>query len=413
MGKIKRKIVVAVFLAIVIVLYSCGANSPNNLQLISTESTAKSTAFEETISTTKAVDTSKSSTTNTTTTRTTITTTITTTTEKPKTSFSTTTASTTSSIWTESHPTTTLTTVTMPTLTTVSNITTTIITSTEAIQTMGIKPLPDSLQWCIDQHKAKYPNMKVGFGVFALDGSGGYGYNIDEPINGACTIKAPYALYIFNCCEQQHVDIWGETIQYQDWFYDTGSGDIKYVVDEFYQNHDKNKEKFQKSYCIGDLVNLLLSVSDNIAYKMLQTRFSLDGYREFLKPLNGQNLWQGQTFGQASVRQRMNEWLAIIKYINSYAPYANLLKNDLHNTRFCSLVIGMKRDHDYLHKSGWNDGTSYNSACDVAVIDNEYLVIVMTQDSTSSQTRNDVVNSMGWAIEYYVDAIGGASNLFK
>lgn len=296
--------------------------------------------------------------------------------------------------------------------TTTSYVTTkaTATTSTTAYTgTAEFKTLPADLQKVIDSKKKSYPKMKIGFGLFSLDGKCGYTYNIDQLINGACSIKAPYCLYMLETCEQNGINLWKNNITYNDSFYAEGSGSIKKVVDNWYKKHKKGT--FNQSYSYGYLHTLNLTVSDNIAYKMLRTKFTIAGYNHFWSTRGGQQLSAGQAFGQASVRQRYSEWMEIWRYMNGNRMYSQKLRDDLHNTQFCSLVLGMKNKHDYYHKSGWNEGTSYNSACDVAIIDNEYMIIIMTQDDTCTSTRNEVVRAMGGAVEAYVKKVG-FKNLF-
>ena len=72
----------------------------------------------------------------------------------------------------------------------------------------------------------------------------------------------------------------------------------------------------------------------------------------------------------------------------------------------------MKHDHEYLHKSGWSWG-DYMSACDCAVIDNQYIIIMMTADYATGLSRTDILRGFGSTVEAYVDSVGGAQNLFS
>ena len=114
----------------------------------------------------------------------------------------------------------------------------------------GIQDLPECIQSTVDYWRSLYPNMKIGVGLYSLDGTRGYEYNAYAPINGACTIKAPYAMYVLKSCEAQNIDIWSTYITFLSQHDDTGSGDIM-----LYGQHGDQ-------YSIGYLLNL-----NNFSYK--------------------------------------------------------------------------------------------------------------------------------------------------
>lgn len=299
--------------------------------------------------------------------------------------------------------------------TTVTTATTTTPVNIVPTQNKGIQDLPYVLKQYVDSCISQYPGLHIGCGIFSLDGTCGYGYNLNEEIYSACTIKAPYAMYVLKECEKQGINIWQTKLKYTQNMYNGGSGIIK--------NGPVNTE-----YSIGYLLSVLLKISDNTAYNVLVSRFGLWGYQNFLNEFGGQNLY-GSQYGRASANQRKNEWVEIIKYINSGSAYAQVLKEDLtgiraynpaigtmqidpNRSQYCYLVEWMKHDHEYLHKSGWSWG-DYMSACDCAVIDNQYIIIMMTADYATGLSRTDILRGFGSTVEAYVDSVGGAQNLFS
>ena len=282
-------------------------------------------------------------------------------------------------------------------------------------QTQGIRDLPFAMQQYVDSCLSQYPGLHISCGVFSLDGTSGYGYNLNEEIYSACTIKAPYAMYVLKECEKQGINVWQTKLKYTKDMYNGGSGVIK--------DGPVNTE-----YSIGYLLSVLLKISDNTAYNVLVSRFGLWGYQNFLNEFGGQNLY-GSQYGRASANQRKNEWVEIVKYIGSGSAYAQVLKDDLTGVRaynpaigamqidpnksqYCYLVEWMKHDHEYLHKSGWSWG-DYMSACDCAVIDNQYIIIMMTADYATGLSRTDILRGFGSVVESYVDQVGGPQNLFS
>jgi len=56
---------------------------------------------------------------------------------------------------------------------------------------------------------------------------------------------------------------------------------------------------------------------------------------------------------------------------------------------------------DYMHKSGWCDSYTYPAAADAAIINDKYLMIVMTQDYKAGKGHTDAIAQIGNAIDDY------------
>lgn len=235
----------------------------------------------------------------------------------------------------------------------------------------------------MEELKKKYPTMRIGVGLYTPNGS--YTYNSTEKITGCCTIKASYALYVIKTCVKNNIDIFTTKLKYQSWHYNSGSGDIK-------------KQPVGTTYTIYELLYKLLVVSDNTAYNILTSRFSLPEFFAYNRSIGGQD--DGYQYGSASVQQRYAEWSEIIEYIHSDAKYADKLYNMLDVAQYGYIEQGMTSWHNVLHKSGWSTG-SYTGAGDVAYIDDEYLLIVMTDDKPSGIAHTDVVRAIGNLFDRY------------
>ena len=308
---------------------------------------------------------------------------------------STTTQETTSTSITWFSPTTSTLTSTAPAVSSTTTTTTTtaapvVTTVTNPPQASGIQELPDSLMQIVNKYKSKYPGMSIGVGIYSMDGLSGFEYNAFSLFNGACTIKASYALYVCTYCDNNGIDIWSKKIYYDTTKHHHGGSGVIY-------------DRGSQWYSIGELLTYLLQVSDNDAMKCLITEFlNMDGYYQFNSALGGEDDWSNWNGGRASVRQRKNEWLAIWRYVNSDARNAQNLRNFLTNTRYCYLVYGMTYVPTYMHKSGWCDSYSYPAACDCAIIENRtgtYLMVVMTQDYQTGNGHTDAIAEIGNAVD--------------
>lgn len=257
--------------------------------------------------------------------------------------------------------------------------------------------LPTLILREVKRQENNYPGIEIAVGIYSLDGTKGYEYNADKIISGGCTVKAAYALYVLQECEEQNIDIFSKTLTYKQKYRNNGSGIIK-------------DSPYGSKYTISYLLEVLLDVSDNTAYNILVSRFPLSDFQKFLNEIDGQNL-NGKQYGAASVLQRKNEWIAIYDYINSDSLYAENLRQYLTNTKYCYLVAFMKGDHDYMHKSGWSSFTTsnkYSCACDCAIIDENYLLIVLTQDYETGESHARAVKKIGLSVEKYANSLGGS-----
>lgn len=253
-----------------------------------------------------------------------------------------------------------------------------------------ITQLPDSIMETVEYWKSVYPNMTIGVGLYSLDGTTGYEYNASTPINSACTIKATYALFVLQEAEKREIDIWETYITYEPRHSDPeGSGDINLYG------------YYGQEYSIAELVRLLLSVSDNVAYNMLLEKFTLDDFYSYNYTIGGQSDWS--KWGRASVEQRKCEWVEIWNYINSDSLYSEVLRNDLTGTDFAYFVQGMQNWHSYMQKSGWTEDTPYYPAAgEAAIIDDSFILIVLTQDYSDYKMGHiDALQGIGGAVESY------------
>lgn len=261
--------------------------------------------------------------------------------------------------------------------------------------TMSARKMPDMILEQIRHWEKVYPHMTIGVGLYSLDGTHGYVYNTEQMFNSACTIKAAFGKYVLQTCEEKGIDIWSTYITFQKRHDDPeGSGDITK-----YGNYGED-------YSIGYLVNVLLGVSDNVAYTMLLDMFPLNDFSGYLRSIGGQN--DGMKWGSASVSQRKNEWLDIYKYITSGSLYSETLRQDLRNTPYAYIPEGMTQSHNYLHKSGWTEESpNYPAAADCCIIDDEYLLIIMTEDSTAGSGHIDAIQYVANLVEaFYYQSSG-------
>ena len=235
--------------------------------------------------------------------------------------------------------------------------------------------------------------MLIGVGIYTLDGKTGYEYNPNQLVNSASTIKASYAVFVLEQCEKRGLDPAKTYITYQSRHYHTGSGVII------------NSGRYGSSYSVEYLISVLLSESDNIAFEMLKDKFTISDFYVYNRSIGGEN--DGLQWGRGSVIQRRNEWVALYKYITGGRPYSQLLRRSITGTKYSFIADGLADQHSVMYKSGWVFKSSYPAHCDCAIIDEDYLIIVLTQDSTVGSGRKDAIAAVAKAAEAYCKARGG------
>ena len=274
---------------------------------------------------------------------------------------------------------------------------TTTVTATPPITSSEYSYLPESVMQVVEKVKKQYPDMDIGVGLYSLDGSKGYVYQDLLAINSASTIKATFGKFVLTECERRGIDLSTTYLTYYPKHYSNGSGVIS------------KTGKYGDRFTIEYLIEVMYSESDNAAYSMLLDMFPLNQFYEYNKKIGGEN--DGLKYGKATVNQRKNEWLAMYEYITSNSKYSNKLREVMTGTKFAYIPEGMVNTHSYMHKSGWMTRSfTYPAAGDCAIIDDSYLLIIMTQDWLYGLPRIDAIQEVARAVEEFYDKNGG--NIF-
>lgn len=216
------------------------------------------------------------------------------------------------------------------------------------------------------------------FFAYSLDGSRAITYNCEDTYFSACTIKASYMLY---CCLaiDQGLASKNEVMYYQEKYYHGGSGKIK-------------NAEYGTPYTLEELIGLALSVSDNIAYKMLNAYFGVDGYNKMMKTLGVERLqlasytvWNYQM----NARDLSIIWRELYFYFQTETPMSKLYYRNCTNTAYNYATRYI--DEKYSHKSG--DKFPPNPVCnDGALVWKDIPYVVATMNASEDEKEDqDVV----------------------
>lgn len=230
-------------------------------------------------------------------------------------------------------------------------------------------------------------NKRISLAVWKKDGTKALSFNTQQTYFSACTIKAGYMLNVCKLIDKGVADE-NTLMTYQEKYYHRGSGQIR-------------KNPYGSQYSLKTLINLALSISDNVAYKMLTAYFGHTEYNALMDELGCSSIkLSGMWASKAKVDDYIIIWNEIYEYVNSDAKMAQMLKAACTNTPFNYGTETLASGIDYSHKSGDNFGSSavYNDA-GIVWADDAYIYAVFT----NSEGQSNDIKTVNTAMEIVYD----------
>ncbi len=225
-------------------------------------------------------------------------------------------------------------------------------------------------------------SKRISLAVWRKDGTKALSYNTQQTYFSACTIKMGYMLNVCKLIDQGVADE-NTLMAYQEKYYHRGSGVIR-------------KGAYGTEYSLKRLINLALSISDNVAYKMLSAYFGREEYNTYMDQLGCNSIkLSGMWASKANVRDYIKIWNEAYDYFYSDGKMAAHLKESCTNTPFNYGTETLAEGIDYSHKSGDNFGASavYNDA-GIVWHDNAYIYAVFTNSEGTNYDITTVDNVM-------------------
>lgn len=193
----------------------------------------------------------------------------------------------------------------------------------------------------------------------------------DTALYIASAIKAPYALYVCRQLDAGNV-FEDEAVEYQEKFYDEGSGNIK-------------SAQPGTMYRLDYLLQESILHSDNIAYRLLVNRCGKEDFNAMLDSLGiteGMHFTATNIWPKATPRELALCWNEIYNYIQSGAPHSALLAQILTNSSAYSPIRkAFVYQRTVAAKYGW-DQSSYVDAGIVYSAEGQpqYLLAILTEN---------------------------------
>ena len=226
-------------------------------------------------------------------------------------------------------------------------------------------------------------NKNISLSCWRTDGSLALTYNSNQTYFSACTIKMPVMLYCCKLIDEGKINK-DTQLTYEEKHYHGGSGKIRY-------------QAFGTKYTVEYLINQGLSISDNVAYKMIVDYIGHDGFNNMLKELGCDSISVPNWSIWASyvkTNDFIKVWDAVHKYFETNTLGAQILKTACTNTPFNYGSQAIK-EYEYSHKSGDNFGTNcvYNDA-GIIWAEVPYVYAVFTKSEGEWIDENTVDTAM-------------------
>ena len=205
------------------------------------------------------------------------------------------------------------------------------------------------------------------YGIFFEDIESGesFGINENEPITAASTVKLPVVLYLNTLVAEGKLD-WSDRVTYNsnvDW--QDGAGILQFTARD------------GDSFSLRVLANLAITISDNIAYKMLTRHLGRENIIDFMEGLGGKIVFpEGKNITCA---RDMGTYLeAVMDFAKAYPDLGSRLLDDMSHPIYHVGIPGGLPDRVVVaHKEGDVSGI----ANDVGIVfqDKPYILVVLSK----------------------------------
>jgi len=187
-----------------------------------------------------------------------------------------------------------------------------------------------------------------------------YTHNAERVYFAASSIKAPYALYVYLRAERGEADL-SRVHTFQPQHMWGGSGRIQ-------------RMPFGTTFTELELLNYALSISDNVAFRMLvHNIYGVPGYRDLVESL-GANPYHVRNVTSANLTANDAGIMAraMHEYIESGGTYSEHFRSALLANRYPFIIS----DHQVASKSGWDVGAYHDIA--IVYAPSPYTLVIMS-----------------------------------
>lgn len=206
------------------------------------------------------------------------------------------------------------------------------------------------------------------YGIYFKDLTSGqtFGINERDQFEAASTIKVPIVLYLNQLAAEGKVD-WQDKIAYNSAIdYADGAGFLQFTA--------KDGDK----YSLRVLSNLLITVSDNVAWNMLERYLGLENIAAYMRSIGGETVYpQGQNV--TTPRDMAIYMQAVLNFASQHKELGQRLLDDMANSVYHVGLPGRLPEHLVVpHK----EGDVWGVADDFGVVFSRrpYILVVLSRD---------------------------------
>lgn len=198
----------------------------------------------------------------------------------------------------------------------------------------------------------------------------------------ASTVKIPFCVLIYKKIESGEIDP-EQVLVYEKRHYFEGTGEIV-------------KGDFGQEFTVAELLELAITVSDNVAYEMLKDLVSWDEFSEYLSENGCSHPEDIRKSKQKICCESAGAYGRVLsEYLTSDGEYVEKFKEDLLNTRLKMIVSS----YPVYRKYGWA-GFSFH---DIAYVDapKPYILAILSNLENNDNEDLDIFRDISELFEEY------------
>lgn len=228
---------------------------------------------------------------------------------------------------------------------------------------ISIDNLGDDIKNKVSELEKYYNDDDSNFAFYYLDLNTSFSvsYNAEQPIFGASTMKAPFIIYLYKQASLGNINL-DEELTYTENFYTNGSGVL--------QNREVGG-----NYSVRELCYYAINDSDNIAYRMLASRFGIGNARIFWEENGIKSIYHNDVlFSEITAKDAG----MIMKYLYDFSIEDETLGKELMNYFTNALYYFIPKNGLVMaHKSGWAGYAIHDLA--IKFDNNPYVLVVLSK----------------------------------
>lgn len=216
--------------------------------------------------------------------------------------------------------------------------------------------------------KSYVASQGATYGIYFRDLESGVGFGINEhePITAASTVKVPAVLYLNRLVAEGRAD-WNDRVVYSSAAdYQDGAGILQFSARD------------GDSYSLRTLANLAITISDNVAYRILVRHLGKDNIAAFMRELGGETVFPG---GQnITCAKDMTVYVqGVLDFARAHPDLGSRLLDDMANPIYHVGLPGMlPQGLTVAHK----EGDVWGVANDIGVVfgSRPYILVVLSKN---------------------------------